>query len=233
MLKINLLPEELQRAAKTPLALFFTLIGGVVATTVLACGVLWLWMNARSLEREAEAWQIQVRAIQDEAREVDRLNEDIELYKDREKAIIEIKARRIFWGIKLYQIMQHTPPNVWITRLTMDTLNKNEYTWKDDKQIGGRLSIECYVKGTDVATLTRYRASLRGEKSFYSDLIADESVFPDNFFGDFMRFSPMELERVTLEGYEEPRCLNSVVELDMRPRYEPPTIDPKAKKRGR
>lgn len=225
MISINLLPPELQRAAKTPRALFFSIIGGVAAAMVVGSGVLWLWMSVRSLERQVESRAIQVRALEEESREVDRLNEDIEFYKDREKAIIEIKSRRTFWGLKLHQLMKSVPDGVWVTRLSLDTLDESEYKWdrtNPSEMAGGELTLNCFVRGTDVGTLTNFRSALRGDDKFYASLIEDDSVFPDNFFGTFLGFAPLELERVELDGYAEPSCLYSTVKLELKPRFEPP-----------
>ena len=135
MININLLPPELQRAAKTPRAVFFTLVGGVAATMIVGVGALMLWMNVRGLDREIGSRELQVRVLEEEATEVDRLNEDIAFYKDREKAIIEIKSRRTFWGLKLYQLMTLAPDEMWITGLTMATTDEADYKW-DAAQTG-------------------------------------------------------------------------------------------------
>lgn len=232
MININLLPIELQRAVKTPRSLFFSMIGGIAAVMVVGTGVLWLWMSVRSLERQVESRTIQVNALQDESREVDRLNEDIEFYKDREKAIIEIKSRRTFWGLKIYQMMKSVPDGVWVTRLSLDTLDESEYKWDrkgNEEQTGGEMTLNCFVRGTDVGVLTNFRSQLRGDDKFFASLIEDDSVFPDNFFGSFTGFAPLELERVDLNGYQEPSCLYSTVQLDLKPRFEPPAA-PAAKK---
>ncbi|MFN0056899.1 MAG: PilN domain-containing protein [Planctomycetota bacterium] len=232
MIKINLLPPELQRAAKTPKSLFFALIGGVMATMLVGVGVLLLWISVRSLERTVESRQIQVRALQDEAREVDRLNEDIALYKDREQAIIEIKSRRTFWGLKLHQLMQLTPEDIWVTRLSLNTFDEADYKWEKGKQqSGGTLQLHCYALGTEVQTLTNYRASLAGRQDFYANLISDDSAFPDNFFGDFLGYAPPDLQRIQLNGYQEPRCLFSAVDINLKPRFEAPV--PKDAKDGK
>ncbi len=229
MININLLPPELQRAARTPRAVFFSLIGGVAVTMLVGVGALMLWMNVRSVEREVESRQLQVRVLEEEASEVDRLNEDIAFYKDRENAIIEIKSRRTFWGLKLYQLMSLTPRDMWVTRLNMSTLDEADYKW-DSEQTGGELTLDCYAKGTEVQTITDYRSALAGSKSISRGLIVDDSVFPDNFFGDFLGYAPISFERVTLEGYEEPRSLHSEVKVALKPRFDKPQEDPKGKK---
>ncbi len=238
MININLLPVELQKAAKTPRMIFFAVIGGVSVVMTLGFGVLWLWMSVRGVERQVESRRIEVRALEEEAREVDRLNEDIALYKDREKAIIEIKSRRIFWGLKLYQLMISTPSEIWITSLDLDMLEQNEHKWEEGKiQDGGTLSMKVYAKGTDVTRLTSYRSRLEGDRRFYESLILDDSVFPDNFFGSFLAYYPIEYSNVFLDGYEDPNCLYHNLKVALEPRFEKPgsdkgkKADPKKKKK--
>lgn len=227
MIRINLLPPELQRAARTPAKLFFTLVGGVAATMLVGVAVLWLWIDTRALASRIDERRSEIAVLKEQASEVDRINEDIAYYKEREQAIIQIKTRRILWAPKLDQLVQLTPPDIWITRMEMKTLDPGDYKWgrggtaKKGPQTGGRLSLTCYAKGTDVSVLTRYRSALSGEHRFYKDLI-DVRALPDNFFGDFLSFTKHAWSQVELDGYAETSNLRSVIEIDLKPLYEKP-----------
>jgi hypothetical protein len=119
--------------------------------------------------------------------------------------------------------MQLTPEDIWVTRLSLNSLDEADYKWEKGKQQnGGTLQLHCYALGTEVQTLTNYRASLAGRQDFYANLISDDSAFPDNFFGDFLGYAPPELERIQLNGYQEPRCLFSDVNIELKPRFEQP-----------
>ena len=78
--------------------------------------------------------------VETQAQRLDRINEDIAYYKEREKAIIQIKTRRILWGKKLDQLLALTPADIWITRLKMDTLDPGEYRWDGKVTFTGFLS---------------------------------------------------------------------------------------------
>ena len=231
MIRINLLPPELQKAARAPRNLFITFVVGAAVTTTVGVTLFWLWISVNGLHDEADRRQVELTIAEDKAREVDRINEDIALYKDREKAIIEIRSRRILWGLKMLQLVALTPPEIWITRIDMRTLEESEYKWDANKgpQTGGRLSLTCYALGTDATTLTSFRSQLSGNQRFYGDLIADDSAFPDNFFGDFARLAPHSWQQVALPGYVEPMNLHSVIDVDLKPLYPPPKAAKKKK----
>ncbi len=233
MIRVNLLPPEMKKAARTPKVLFFTLIIGVAVTMLFGFTSIWLWISLKSLQNEVENRQIGVTIAQQRASEVDRIREDIAIFKDREKVIIEIRSRRILWGLKLMQLVATTPQEIWITRFSMDTLDPSQYKWDNNKgpQTGGRLSLTCYAQGIDATTLTNFRAQLSGVKRFYGDLIEDNSAFPDNFFGDFLAFAPHSWSQVKLDGYAEPNNLYSVIDIDLKPLYKKPAPEPQKKRR--
>lgn len=233
MISINLLPSELQRAARTPRALFFTLLGGVVTTMLLGVACLWLLFSVSSLDNYVERRGVEVNIAKENAQEVDRINEDIAFYREREKAIIAIKTRRVLVAPKLDQLVERTPNNIWLTRLTLDTLDETEYKWDKGKpQTGGQLTLTCYAEGTEVTALTEYRKALTGSRAFYKNLV-DVSALPDNFFGDFRSFADPSWSRVRLDDYAEQDFLRFVLEMHLKPRYDKPAPpeDPKKKKR--
>lgn len=221
MIKINLLPPELVRAASLPKLVFYTLAGSVVAVMLGGIASLWMWIDTGNMERGLENRRQEVSLIEGQASELDRINEDIAYYKEREKAIIQIKTRRILWAPKLDQLVALTPPDIWITKLQMDTLDPGEYRWEDGKrQTGGQLSLTCYSEGTDPSSFTRFRSNLSEDSRLFASMI-DVSALPDHFFGDFLGFSPHAWTLV--EGEEgEPSRLQSTIQIDLKPLYEKP-----------
>ncbi|MCI0651068.1 MAG: hypothetical protein L0Z55_04215 [Planctomycetes bacterium] len=233
MIRINLLPEELQRAASTPKGLFFGLAGGVAATLVLGVVMIFMYWNVLSLRDRVESRKIEVDLVKEKAYEVDRINEDIAFYKEREKAIIQIKSHRILWSAKLAKLAELTPSNVWITDITMNTPDVTEYKWEKHKeQTGGRLSLTCYAQGKDPLPIMNFRKALSGEKRFYKDMV-ELRAQPDNFFGEFLRFLPPSWELVELPGYAEPQANRFQLDMDIRTLIEKPAepvvADAKAK----
>ena len=65
MIKINLLPAELQRAASTPRTVFFSVLGGVAAVALGAIGIVWLWIAQGTLEVRAETQTALVSVLED------------------------------------------------------------------------------------------------------------------------------------------------------------------------
>ena len=232
MIKINLLPPDLQRAASLPKLVFYTLSASVVAVMLVGIASLWIWIDTGNLESNVENRRAEVANIEAQASQLDRINEDIAYYKEREKAIIQIKTRRILWGQKLDQLVALTPDDIWITRLEMDTLDPGEYKWEAGRQqTGGQLSLTCFSDGTDPTSFTEMRSRLSEDSRLFANLI-DISALPDNFFGDFLGFSPHQWTKV--EGEEgEPDRLQSTIQIDLKPLYEAPKADVPAAKKGR
>ena len=221
MIKINLLPPELQRAASLPKLVFYTLSASVVTVMLAGIASLWVWIDTGNMKQNLENRRAEVSNIESQASQLDRINEDIAYYKEREKAIIQIKTRRILWGPKLDQLVALTPDGIWITTLEMDTLDPGEYKWETGKrQGGGQLSLTCYSDGTDPSSFTRFRSNLSEDPRLFANLI-DISALPDNFFGDFLGFSPHAWTLV--EGEDgQPDRLQSTIQIDLKPLYEPP-----------
>jgi Tfp pilus assembly protein PilN len=220
MIKINLLPKDLQQAARTPVKLFATFIGGVVVTLLCACFYGYLWFNTVVLEERMERKREEVEHLRSTASEVDSLLDDIEDYKERERAIISIKTNRILWSKKLDELVSMTPPHIWIIRLGMQELDPAEYKWEKGKeQTGGHLRLKCYSSGNQVARMTNFRQRLKNVDEFYLKFI-DEKIKPENFYADFINISHPEWKFVVLEGFKDPNNIKFSVRLDLRPLVE-------------
>ncbi len=231
MIKINLLPPELQRAASLPKLVFYTLSASVVSVMLVGIAGVWIWIDTGNMKNNLENRRAEVASIEAQASQLDRINEDIAYYKEREKAIIQIKTRRILWGPKLDQLVALTPDDIWITRFEMDTLDPGEYRWEAGKrQNGGQLNLTCYSEGTDPSSFTRFRSSLSEDKRLFAGMI-DISALPDHFFGDFLGFSPHAWSLVEGKDGGEDR-LQSTIQIDLKPLYESPK-DPAAGAKGK
>jgi Tfp pilus assembly protein PilN len=231
VIKINLLPPELQRAASLPKLVFYTLSASVVSVMLVGIAGVWIWIDTGNMKNNLENRRAEVASIEAQASQLDRINEDIAYYKEREKAIIQIKTRRILWGPKLDQLVALTPDDIWITRFEMDTLDPGEYRWEAGKrQNGGQLNLTCYSEGTDPSSFTRFRSSLSEDKRLFAGMI-DISALPDHFFGDFLGFSPHAWSLVEGKDGGEDR-LQSTIQIDLKPLYESPK-DPAAGAKGK
>ncbi len=220
MIRINLLPKDLQQAARTPVKLFVTFIVGIVVVLISACTYGYLWFNVVVLEERADRKREEVDHLKANATEVDSLLDDIEDYKERERAIISIKTNRILWSKKLDELIQITPNYIWIVRLNMKELDQSEYKWEKGKlQTGGDLRLKCYSSGSSVSRMTSFRQKLKNVDDFYLRFI-DEKIKPENFYSDFINISYPEWKFVLLEGFKDPNNIKFSVQLDLRPLVE-------------
>jgi Tfp pilus assembly protein PilN len=220
MIRINLLPKELQQAARTPMKVFITLIAGVTLSMVLVCTYVYFWFNAVVLRERAERKREEVAHLQKNAAEVDALLDDIADYKEREKAIISIKTNRILWSRRLDELSRITPSYIWIVRLDMREFDPSEYKWdKPAEQSGGYLKLKCYSLGNDVDRMTAYRKILKSADEFYLRFL-EERVKPENFYSDFINITQPEWKLVVLKGFRDPTNVRFSVRLDLRPLVE-------------
>lgn len=220
MIRINLLPKDLQQASRTPVKLFATFLVGITVCLVTLCFYGYLWYNVVMMKERVERKQVDVRALQLEAQKVDSLLEDIADYKEREKAIISIKTNRILWSKKLDELCRITPGYVWIVRMDMRELDPAEYKWEAGKvQTGGFLKLSCYSSGDQVDRMTAYRQRLKSVDEFYLQFI-EEPLKPENFYADFINITPPEWRFVYLKGYRNPNNIRFNVRLDLRPLFD-------------
>lgn len=223
MIRINLLPKELQNAAKTPFILFCTFICGLVLTAVSVFVYGYLWFNVIVLQERVERRQDEVAELRENASEVDSLRDDISDYREREKAIISIKTNRILWSKKLDELVQVTPSFIWIVSLEMKEFDPEDYDWeREDGATGGFLELTCYSSGDQVERMTLFRQRLKRAEDFYLEFLNDK-IKPGNFYSDFKNISHPEWRFVLLPEFTEPNNIRFTVRLDLRPLAEPPS----------
>jgi len=229
LIKINLLPQELQKAANTPRSVFYSVLGSVSAVALGAIGLIWMWIAQGTMEAHAETQIAEVKSLEERALEVDRIQSDIDYYRQREASIVKIKTSRILWAPKLDQLVSKVPDDLWITSLAVDVLEEDDYRWEAGKiQTGGTLTMDCVAVGSDPGALTRFRKALSEDHRFYGDLV-DVSALPDSFFGDFLRFTPLSWEKVESDE-ETPEHFRSTIGIELKPLQDPP--QPITKKKG-
>lgn len=223
MIRINLLPAELQKAASTPPTVFYSVLSGVAAVALGAIGIVWLWIAQGAMEAKAETQTALVSVLEERAHEVDRIQSDIDYYRQRENSIIKIKTRRILWAPKLDQMLELIPEDIWILSMNVDVLDDGEYRWDpNSRQSGGKVVLDCVAFGNDPQVFTRFRKSLSEDQRFYADLV-DVSSMPDSFFGDFLGFTPLSWEKVE-STEDQPEHFRSSIGIDLKPLQDPPAV---------
>ena len=103
-------------------------------------------------------------------------------------------------------------------------MEENQYQWKTvEGQNGGVLVMDCVSTGSDPVALTRFRKSLQEDSRFYTDLV-DISSFPDSFFGDFLKFTPLSWDKVE-ETEDTPEHYRSTIGIELKPLHDPPVVN--------
>ncbi len=217
MIRINLLPRELQQAARTPVKLFITIVAGIVLVLLSAFAYSYLWFNTMVLAERVDRKQEEVNHLKSNAAEVDSLQDDIEDYKQRERAIISIKTNRILWSRKLDELVQMTPGYIWIIRIHAKEYTPAEKDQRppDLEETGGFLRLVCFSSGKEVSKITNFRQRLKSEDEFYMKFI-QEPIRMETFYNDFVNITRPEWKLVMLEDFKEPYNLKFTVRLDLR-----------------
>lgn len=218
MIRINLLPQELQQAARTPVKLFVTIVVGIIVVLLSAVSYGYLFFNTMVLAERVERKQEEVEHLKANAAEVDSLLDDIQDYKQREQAIINIKTNRILYSRKLDELVQITPKHIWILQLRVREAVKGEGAKFEES--GGYLELACVSSGKEVNQLTNFRTRLKNVDEFYTNFI-DEPIRMENFYNDFINITRPEWQLVMLDKFKEPHNLKFTVRLDLRMLEEP------------
>jgi len=215
-IRINLLPPEFRSAGVDPKLKLILGASGLAAVGLLLFTWLYLVFSTSSLGDELESRQQDVFACKKEAVQVDTLLDEINDYKERERAIISIKTNRILWSKKLTELVRLTPDHIWLIRLDMKERDPGDRPRAGEMAgSGGSLRLLCYSAGSQVGRMTAFRERLKGADEFYLDFL-DESLKPGNFYSDFQSISRPEWRSVVLEGYREPHNLRFTIRLDLR-----------------
>ncbi len=183
MIEINLLPPQYRSVERTPLPVFMSLIVGIVLVAG-ALGALGLVIEAK---RQAEEQRGNLTAERDrkkaEAAVVDQLEAEIREAQGRVNTLLNIAESKIYWAMKLEQLVRILPPHVWLDSIVVS-----------QKQGGGELRLVANARGTGFNRLAELKQALRGDTNF------------------FYHFDGIEAPTINIvqapKGYAEPEYLN-------------------------
>lgn len=179
MIEINLLPQEYRPRDSTNVPLMLTILGGVV----VVCGLFFYWMSVeaevRELVRVNEELAAKKANLENEAKKVDKLKEDIERQKSRQETIIEISQSKVMWSQKLEQFaaIMKNYPTFWVSQLGLT---------KGAGRGGSVLSMRMSGIGYDMREIAKVRDALQNDQ---------------NFFYHFQRLDSFTVNRLALNGY--------------------------------
>jgi Tfp pilus assembly protein PilN len=222
MIRINLLPQELQQAARTPVKLFVTIVAGIILVLLTSVAYGYLFFNTMVLAERVERKHEEVEHLKANAAEVDSLLDDIQDYKQREHAIIGIKTNRVLWSRRLDELAQLTPKHIWILSIHVSESINGKGAILDNS--GGFLELVCFSSGKEVNRITNFRQKLKNVDEFYANFI-DEPIRMENFYSDFINITRPEWQLVMLNKFREPHNLKFTVRLDLRLLEDDATVE--------
>jgi Tfp pilus assembly protein PilN len=156
MIEINLLPPQYRSVERTPLPVFLSLIGGLVLIGAAFFGLLIMVKSAQRADEERG----QLEALRDkkkkEAEAVDQLQRDIQEAEGRVNTVLGIAESKIYWAIKLEQLMRVLPDYVWFDSLSIAS-----------RPTGGELRLACNARGTGLERFTSFKQALRTDTNFF------------------------------------------------------------------
>ena len=169
MIRINLLPSEKRKAERTPLPHFFLILVNAAALLLFGAGIVYFTLiKIPAVERDIVTNLNLRRDLQPKVDEHDALQKDLEAVKLKVQQIDQLTTRSVEWWQAVnavWDVIQENP-KVWIDDVKMldgkvaaTEVKKNDPATKDNPPFG--LTMRCHVSGEDVATITKFRTSLK------------------------------------------------------------------------
>ncbi|MCY2960301.1 MAG: hypothetical protein NTY35_09065 [Planctomycetota bacterium] len=140
MIRINLLPEEYRKKARTPIKLVLAL--AAVVTVNAGMATWWAWQRIgiqAEIESEAASLQTEMDGLNPQVTYHQSLESEAKQYKTREEALASITTSRISWTKKLDELI--------------DVVNRGQngqrhLVWLDDLQVSQTTDPKAKVPGT-------------------------------------------------------------------------------------
>jgi Tfp pilus assembly protein PilN len=182
MIEINLLPPEYRPRETTNVPLVLTILAGVV----IVCGTFFFWMSVQSevneLERANADLSRKKANLENEAKKVAKLKDEIDRQKSRQETIVDISQSKVMWSQKLEQFadIMTNYPSFWVQNLTLT---------KGAAGRGGTsstLSMRMSGIGYDMRQVAGLRDTIQNDQ---------------NFFYHFDRLDSYTVQRVAVTGF--------------------------------
>lgn len=106
MIRINLLPEEYRRKAKTPLKLMLGVSAAVAVNTGLAAWGAWMYFGVEArINSESSVLQTEMDGLSPQVAYHRSLESESRVHKSREATLAEITKSRVSWTRKLDELI--------------------------------------------------------------------------------------------------------------------------------
>jgi len=178
MIRINLLPEEYRKKARTPVKLVLAL--AAVVTVNAGMATWWAWQRIgiqAEIESEAASLQTEMDGLNPQVTYHQSLESESKQYKTREDTLASITSSRISWTKKLDELI--------------DVVNRGQngqrhLVWLDDLQVSQSTDPKAKVPGTVRA------AGHSGSDKFAQVANFLEDLEKSTFIADFQPPAPPE-----------------------------------------
>lgn len=140
MIRINLLPEEFRKKARTPVKLVLALVAVVTVNAGLLTWWAWQRVGVQSeIESEAASLQTEMDGLAPQVTYLQSLESEAKQYKSREETLASITTSRVSWTKKLDELI--------------DVVNRGQngqrhLVWLDDLQVTQTTDPKAKVPGT-------------------------------------------------------------------------------------
>lgn len=144
MIRINLLPEEFRKKARTPVKLVLALVA--VVTVNAGMGTWWAWQRIgvqSEIESEAASLQTEMDGLTPQVTYHQSLESEAKQYKTREETLASITTSRISWTKKIDEL---------IDVVSRGQNGQRHLVWLDDLQVTQSTDPKAKVPGTVRAT---------------------------------------------------------------------------------
>jgi Tfp pilus assembly protein PilN len=219
MIAINLIPVELRKVDATPLPRRLTIFGAVALNAVgLVVALTYYFGTIPSLQTRKDTVQSQVYQATTINKVEQRYNDLVAQKRDfeqRRKTIEDIQKARVLWAVKLDQLWDLIPPEMWLSDIRLENPPKQPRSARgtpqpgDDAPKGQILVLEGYTAGPDVSKVSEFIKALEAK-----------SQSNPYFFDEFEKIGPvqLELEEEKFQKYEEKVAMKFTLRLYMIPR---------------
>ncbi len=140
MIRINLLPEEYRRKARTPIKLVLALIVAAGINSALASWWAWQRLGVQAeIESESASLQTELDGLAPQVSHHQALESEAKQYRSREDTLASITASRISWTKKLDEL---------IDVISRGQNGQRHLVWLDDLQVSQSSDPKSKIPGT-------------------------------------------------------------------------------------
>jgi Tfp pilus assembly protein PilN len=215
MIRINLLPEQHRRKARTPLKVFGLVVAFVAVTSLLASWYGWLAFGVMNeVQSELGGLQTEAEGLQRQIDYHKKLDGERKRFAGREEALAGVTKTRVLWTRKIDEL---------ITVINAGDDGRRHFVWLDDLVV---------TQNSDPRATSPGQLKAAGHSgSPHFSQVADflEDLERSSFLEDFLPPSPPEGTQTDPDPELVPAVVwNFPLALQLRPR-EPAKVEPAKK----